>query len=188
MSSPHPCAWAVLDPRCNTLSPRCNSERAGRRQEPRTISTTLESLAQLAGVVGGHRTCILRWSVERCESGRIGLTANELIWETGSEGSNPSLSAPQDWHRPSGLWRWPLGLPALVAQLDRASAFGSDGWGFEFLRAHQDSPPIRLDRCHQDRQLSSLHPGPRSCPSRDLVRTAEKLAHRPELGSALASR
>ena len=30
---------------------------------------------------------------ERCESGRIGLTANELTWETGSEGSNPSLSA-----------------------------------------------------------------------------------------------
>jgi hypothetical protein len=38
-----------------------------------------------------------RWSakaqLERCESGRIGLTANELTWETGSEGSNPSLSA-----------------------------------------------------------------------------------------------
>ncbi len=30
---------------------------------------------------------------ERCESGRIGLTANELTWATGSEGSNPSLSA-----------------------------------------------------------------------------------------------
>jgi hypothetical protein len=32
-------------------------------------------------------------ALERCESGRIGLTANELTWETGSEGSNPSLSA-----------------------------------------------------------------------------------------------
>lgn len=31
--------------------------------------------------------------VEKCESGRIGLTANELTWETGSEGSNPSFSA-----------------------------------------------------------------------------------------------
>jgi hypothetical protein len=31
---------------------------------------------------------------ERCESGRIGFTANELTWVTGSEGSNPSLSAP----------------------------------------------------------------------------------------------
>ena len=30
---------------------------------------------------------------EKCESGRIGLTANELTWETGSEGSNPSFSA-----------------------------------------------------------------------------------------------
>ena len=25
---------------------------------------------------------------------------------------------------------------ALVAQLDRASDYGSEGWGFEFLRAH----------------------------------------------------
>ncbi len=32
-------------------------------------------------------------SLEKCESGRIGLTANELTWETGSEGSNPSFSA-----------------------------------------------------------------------------------------------
>jgi ribosomal protein S12 methylthiotransferase len=31
--------------------------------------------------------------MERCESGRIGLTANELTGETRSEGSNPSLSA-----------------------------------------------------------------------------------------------
>ena len=37
--------------------------------------------------------------MERCESGRIGLTANELTWVTGSEGSNPSLSA-----RESGTW------------------------------------------------------------------------------------
>ena len=32
-------------------------------------------------------------ATERCESGRIGLTANELTWETGSGGSNPPLSA-----------------------------------------------------------------------------------------------
>jgi hypothetical protein len=31
--------------------------------------------------------------LERCESGRIGLTANELSWETGTQGSNPCLSA-----------------------------------------------------------------------------------------------
>ncbi len=42
-----------------------------------------------AGNRGGRRMVRL----ERCESGRIGLTANELTWETGSEGSNPSLSA-----------------------------------------------------------------------------------------------
>jgi hypothetical protein len=30
---------------------------------------------------------------ERCESGRIGLTANELTGLNPSEGSNPSLSA-----------------------------------------------------------------------------------------------
>ena len=41
--------------------------------------------------------------LERCESGRIGLTANELTWVTGSEGSNPSLSA-----RRPGLWVWNL--------------------------------------------------------------------------------
>ena len=35
----------------------------------------------------------VKFLLERCESGRIGLTANELTWETGSEGSNPSLSA-----------------------------------------------------------------------------------------------
>ena len=37
--------------------------------------------------------CHSRWTLERCQSGRMGLTANELTWETGSEGSNPSLSA-----------------------------------------------------------------------------------------------
>ena len=39
--------------------------------------------------------------LERCESGRIGLTANELTWVTGSEGSNPSLSARKVGHRPA---------------------------------------------------------------------------------------
>jgi ribosomal protein S12 methylthiotransferase len=43
------------------------------------------------GQSSGRRT---RKPWERCESGRIGLTANELTWVTGSEGSNPSLSAP----------------------------------------------------------------------------------------------
>ena len=34
-----------------------------------------------------------RLHLEKCESGRIDLTANEGTWETGSEGSNPSFSA-----------------------------------------------------------------------------------------------
>jgi hypothetical protein len=34
-----------------------------------------------------------RSGLEKCESGRIDLTANEGTWETGSEGSNPSFSA-----------------------------------------------------------------------------------------------
>jgi len=70
---------------------------------------------------------------ERCESGRIGLTANELTWETGSEGSNPSLSASQP-----GNGRLPKTL-ALVAQRIRASDYGSEGCGFESRRARQIS-------------------------------------------------
>ena len=42
---------------------------------------------------GKYRRVIGLSRKERCESGRIGLTANELTWVTGSEGSNPSLSA-----------------------------------------------------------------------------------------------
>ena len=40
---------------------------------------------------------------EKCESGRIGLTANELSWETGTQGSNPCFSAVV-----GGPW-WPTG-------------------------------------------------------------------------------
>ena len=43
----------------------------------------------LPGIVGSAKVV----PEERCESGRIGLTANELTWETGSQGSNPCLSA-----------------------------------------------------------------------------------------------
>jgi hypothetical protein len=54
--------------------------------------------------------------LERCESGRIGLTANELTWVTGSEGSNPSLSArrPGRWARTLriDLVRAGAGLPS----------------------------------------------------------------------------
>ena len=49
--------------------------------------------ASRAGITGLTADAPAPSSRERCESGRIGLTANELTWETGSEGSNPSLSA-----------------------------------------------------------------------------------------------
>ncbi len=52
-----------------------------------------------------HRVHIeLIYEAERCESGRIGLTANELTWETGSEGSNPSLSANLLWRKCEFVW------------------------------------------------------------------------------------
>ena len=50
-------------------------------------------------ISSGHWWGVSNWhgpasvGTEKCESGRIGLTANELTWETGSEGSNPSFSA-----------------------------------------------------------------------------------------------
>jgi hypothetical protein len=47
---------------------------------------TADQLLGYAGLAGQE-------DQERCESGRIGLTANELTRETLSEGSNPSLSA-----------------------------------------------------------------------------------------------
>ena len=76
--------------------------------------------------------------LERCESGRIGLTANELTWVTGSEGSNPSLSA-----RKSGTWCrairmvGPLrvGLPGFVAPTDPGLVRGvCEGVGLYWLQ------------------------------------------------------
>jgi len=49
---------------------------------------------------------------ERCESGRIGLTANELTGGNPSEGSNPSLSAKRSLHSISiylCIVAWPHG-------------------------------------------------------------------------------
>src|SRR5580692_8275811 len=56
--------------------------------------------------------------LERCESGRIGLTANELTWVTGSEGSNPSLSARRLGSVPGHPERKPAsaGLPCTVTE------------------------------------------------------------------------
>ena len=72
------------------------------------LPNTPFELVVLVGTARLQTECISTRVVgkERCESGRIGLTANELTWETGSEGSNPSLSAqlrrgPRFWTSPS---------------------------------------------------------------------------------------
>ena len=67
---------------------------------------------------------------ERCESGRIGVTANDLTWETGSVGSNPTLSARLP-ARPlcggAGVVLGPIavgaqpGVPLLFGQIPRVS-------------------------------------------------------------------
>jgi hypothetical protein len=78
-----------------------------RRQFPDRSGTLGSTPVCIALVVriGHDRKCrhdIGTSHLERCESGRIGLTANELTWETGSEGSNPSLSAKFWSAAPSG--------------------------------------------------------------------------------------
>ena len=67
--------------------------------------------------------------LERCESGRIGLTANELTWVTGSEGSNPSLSARE---RGTGAGR-PGSRPA-AAGLPCAVTLAAPAWCEECAR------------------------------------------------------
>ena len=65
--------------------------------------------------IGGKRR-------EACQSGRMGLTANELSPSKATGGSNPLASATQ------------LKTSAR-SSTDRASDYGSEGWGFESLRA-----------------------------------------------------
>ena len=94
--------------------------------------------------------------LERCESGRIGLTANELTWVTGSEGSNPSLSAresgtvvPDD---PDG-WPAQAGLPGSVAPTGSGLVRGvCDGRGP--LLAADLGVPEEPGRLRQARGLS----------------------------------
>ncbi len=79
---------------------------------------------------------------ERCESGRIGLTANELTWETGSEGSNPSLSA-----LPLRLRRLETLGTKVAACAGRLSWWPSDTgwrpWGVRRTRSTRTSWPGR---------------------------------------------
>src|ERR1019366_1827571 len=57
------------------------------------------------------------------ESGRIGLTANEFTWETGSEGSNPSLSAPL-WASTGNRTETAIESGAMAAELSRTVVVG----------------------------------------------------------------
>ena len=81
---------------------------------------------------------------ERCESGRIGLTANELTWETGSEGSNPSLSANQ-YRRPIVQFDAYLraSLPHAGPYAARLEASGFDGC-FTAEGPHEPFHPLVL--------------------------------------------
>ena len=51
-------------------------------------------------------------------------------------------------------------MPALVAQLDRASDYGSEGWGFESLQARNVSPGHNAASSSQD---SDDHYGENIC-------------------------
>ena len=71
--------------------------------------------------IGGYRQ-------EACQSGRMGLTANELSPLKGTGGSNPLASAAADTSATQ--------LKTCArSSTDRASDYGSEGWGFESLRA-----------------------------------------------------
>ena len=81
-----------------------------------TLYPWVVSMAWSVATPWEYRPDIGQRDKERCESGRIGLTANELTWETGSEGSNPSLSAGiaalpvvHEWAAPTG---GPAGPPS----------------------------------------------------------------------------
>ena len=64
---------------------------------------------------------------EACQSGRMGLTANELSPSKATGGSNPLASAAAAPRTTE--------YACARSSTDRASDYGSEGWGFESLRA-----------------------------------------------------
>src|SRR5271167_1519174 len=100
----------------------------------------------------------------------MGLTANELSPLQGTGGSNPLASATRGDRKRGEAGR--SGSPHSTRQLnigarsstDRASDYGSEGWGFESLRArpqkcrlsctYANQPPstqgLRGPCCHED--------------------------------------
>ena len=120
----------------------------------RTSSNRHFGLSSGRRCTGSRSTTVV--SKERCESGRIGLTANELTLETGSEGSNPSLSAgvvsrdiPDDCRETS---RTTLGVAAGLVRPTRVDRELADQ-----LTVFGDHPHVPLG--HKDQ-----HPEPRMCP------------------------
>ena len=96
------CRGGPFGPYCCLL---CDKESGLRRRFPDSLSLFghpsrhLTSTANRSPTTGpGVRNCGPQASVgeEKCESGRIGLTANELSWETGTQGSNPCFSASEN--------------------------------------------------------------------------------------------
>src|SRR3984885_3349893 len=92
----------------------------------------------------------------------MGLTANELSPLPGTGGSNPLASATRGDRKRGEAGRG--GSPHGTRQLntgarsstDRASDYGSEGWGFESLRARQESEPLQLARSPRCRTASTF--------------------------------
>src|SRR3954462_1877839 len=82
--------------------------------------------------IGGNRR-------EACQSGRMGLTANELSALKRTGGSNPLASAGADSSATQ------LNTTCARSSTDRASDYGSEGWGFESLRARSVSLELSVN-------------------------------------------
>jgi hypothetical protein len=92
----------------------------------RAVPVTVPVDGLVAPVVGGRR--------RRCP----GLSP--ALGPAGSLGSCNPAGCHRGWGAPGPRGRLPSPQPALVAQLERASDYGSEGWGFESLRARRVSP------------------------------------------------
>ena len=87
--------WSLLTSDRSVSGTHGRGCSSGWRERPEVASTSarIPRLARSLPFRRGWAPSARVVVKERCESGRIGLTANELTWETGSQGSNPCLSA-----------------------------------------------------------------------------------------------
>ena len=88
-------SWSLLTSDRSVSGTHGRGCSSGWRERPEVASTSarIPRLARSLPFRRGWAPSARVVVKERCESGRIGLTANELTWETGSQGSNPCLSA-----------------------------------------------------------------------------------------------